>query len=276
LTETKKNHYSPRFANRPWANQNGLMIKYTRSPTGQLIRHRTGPVEWGQEEGLYPQELEDALANLERIVAPIYRCFLTKQPLDLRQRLLWSHWLFCQYSRTPAFIVDFAKLEEDILAQFPNPPQWAAEINTEEKLKSALDTISSTTTSKKLVPFLAVRDWVVCEAAVDSCFLRTDDPVVITGSLVREKTQILYPLSPRQCFVATVLGKFPPSAFLGSYQLSHGESLQIFNLTISRAEREVVVHPDDETENLRTTLQGAFCIPPGHFKVGGVPDLRQE
>jgi Protein of unknown function (DUF4238) len=252
------------------------MIKYTRSLTGQLIRHRTGPVKWGQEEGLYPQELEDALVNLERIVAPIYRCFLTNQPLDLRQRLLWSHWLLCQYSRTPAFIVDFAKLEEDILAQFPNLRQWAAVINTEERLKSALDNISSITTSKKLVPFLAVRDWVVCETAVGSCFLRTDDPIVITGSLIREKTQILYPLSPRQCFVATVLGNFPPSAFLGSYRLSHGESFQIFNLITSQADREVVVHPDDDTKKLRTTLQGAFRVAPGHFKVGGVADLRYE
>ena len=189
---------------------------------------------------------------------------------------MWSHWLLCQYSRTPAFVVDFAKLEEDILAQFPNLIQWAAQINTEEKLKSALDNISSITTSKKLVPFLAVRDWVVCEAAVGSCFLRTDDPIVITGSLVREKTQILYPLSPRQCFVATVLGKFPPSAFLGNYQLSQGASLQIFNLTTSRADREVIVHPDDDTEKLRATLQDAFRVALGHFKIGGVPDLRYE
>jgi hypothetical protein len=128
----------------------------------------------------------------------------------------------------------------------------------------------------KLIPFLAVRDWVVCEAAVGSCFIRTDDPIVITGSLVSEKTRILYPLSPSQCFVATVLGKFPPSAFLGSYHLSYDESLQIFNLATNQTDRELVVHPDDDSEILMTMLQGALCIAPGHFKIGGVPDLRYE
>jgi len=48
------------------------------------------------------------------------------------------------------------------------------------------------------------------------------------------------------------------------------------SVTTSRADREVVVHPDDDTENLRTALQGALRVAPGHFKVGGVPDLRYE
>ena len=251
------------------------MIKYTKSPLGSLIRSRTGPVQWGQEEGLYPQELEDALAELERIIAPIYDSLLANRPLDLQQRLLWSHWLLCQYSRTPAYIIDVAKLEEDILTQFPDMEKWASEINTEEKLQSALDNIYSLTSSKKIVPFLAVRDWIVCKAAIGSCFLRTDDPIVITGPLVREKTKIIYPLSPKQCFVATVLGTFPPSALLGSCQLSRGDSFRMFNLIASQADQEVVVHPDDDTKQLRTALQDALRGNTGHFKTG-FPDLRYE
>lgn len=276
MTETKKNHYSPRFANRLWANKKGAMIKYTQSPITGLTRGRTGPTEWGQEPSLYPQELENAFAQLENIIAPIYRLLLEDQILNLNQRLLWSHWILCQYSRTPSFIIDFAKIDEEVYAKFPGSGEWSTKIDTEEKLQMALDSIVNFASSKKLVPFFAVRDWVICEAAPDCCFIRTDAPVIIAGPLVREKTQIMYPLSPRKCFLATIIGRFPPSAALVRHPLSREQNINALRFIASEADREVIVHPDDDSEQIRSMLSESLGVASGYFTIGDIPDLRHE
>lgn len=275
MSKTKENHYSPKFANKYWANNNGLMVKYTKGLTGQLKKSRTGPVEWGQESYLYPQNIEDALARFERTIAPIYKKLLENQPPSLYERLLWSHWILCQYSRTPSFIIDFAKFEEDLRAYFSRfIDNLGIAINAEEKLQSALYNIVTTSTNKELIPFLAVRDWVICEAADGFCFPRSDSPLILTGPLVRENTQIIYPLSPKHCFVALVIGGFPPSAFFFTDQLSSNDSLQCLKLIANKTDRELVVHPDDDTSELRAILQDSFGDNAGYFSIGAVPDLR--
>lgn len=276
LTETIKNHYSPRFANRLWANKNGSIVKYALSPITGLSRERTGPTEWGQETNLYPQELENAFAKIESIIAPIYRLLLGNQILNLNQRLLWSHWILCQYSRTPSFIIDFAKIDEELFAKIPGYGQFSTKIDTEEKLQMALGSIANFASSKELVPFLAVRDWVICDAAPGCCFIRTDAPVVIAGPLVREKTQILYPLSPRKCFLATIIGRFPPSASLVHHQLTRERNINALRLIASRADREAIVHPDDDSEQLRSLLSDTLGVSSGYFTIGDIPDMRRE
>jgi hypothetical protein len=194
----------------------------------------------------------------------------------LHQRLLWSHWLLCQYSRTPSFIIDFAKFDKELLDKIPDSKLWSIKIDTEEKLQMAIDNIVNFTSSKKLVPFFAVRDWIICEAAHGCCFLRTDAPVIIAGSLVREKTQILYPLSPKKCFIATVIGKFPPSASLAKYSLSKEQNINTLKFIASRADREVIVHPNDDSEELRSMFSDTLGVSSGYFTIGNFPDLRHE
>jgi hypothetical protein len=72
---TIRNHFSPRFTNEPWADKNGLIVKFSRRADGTLIKGRTGPREWGAENYLYSQDLEDALSYFERLVKPLYENF---------------------------------------------------------------------------------------------------------------------------------------------------------------------------------------------------------
>ena len=105
MKQTEDNHYSPKFTNRPWANSDGLIISLRRDAGSRnIVRGRTGPNKWDAERHLYSQALEDALASIESRVAPVYCKLLANNPLTPTDRLIWSRWILCQFSRTPSHI----------------------------------------------------------------------------------------------------------------------------------------------------------------------------
>lgn len=274
MSITKRNHYSPQFANRPWANSQGRMIRIRRGLAGNHKRSTTGPKKWGQEEGLYPQDLENALGKLETKVAPLYRKLQKADcSIDLKERILWSHYLLCQYSRTPLHIIDLAKLPESVLSRFNAVDP---SINSDAQLDAALEAIVDTTTSNRLLPFLATRDWLIGEAPAGLAFPRTDVPVVFTGPLVRETSQILYPLSPTHCFIGTIFGEFPPMARLASSQLTRQYVVQAVELLVRNADLELVLHPDMEEHSLVNQIPNWIGTASGYYSLGVVPDLRRE
>ena len=229
---------------------------------------------WGQEEGLYPQELENALGKLETKVAPLYRRLQEAEcSIDLKERLLWSHYLLCQYSRTPLHIIDLAKLPESVLSRFDIVD---SSINSDAQLDAALKAIVDTTTSNKLLPFLATRDWLIGEAPEGLAFPRTDVPVVFSGPLVRENSQIFYPLSPRHCFIATIFGEFPPMARLASSTLTREYVIQVIEFLVRHADLELVLHPDEEEHSLVDQIPDWIGTASGYYELGGIPDLRRE
>ncbi len=270
---TIRNHFSPRFTNEPWADKNGLIIKFSRRADGTLIKGRTGPREWGAESYLYSQDLEDALSYFERLVKPLYEKLLSGQILKPEERLAWSYWLLCQYSRTPSFMIELAKLPEDILARHSSVDVYSTLLNTEEQLKAAQSNIATFATSQELVPFLVLRDWVVYEAAPDGSFIKSDVPVIIRGALVEEDTTILYPLSPAKCFSATVAGGFfPPRQLQLESSLTAGQTVDFVKLIASTADREVICHVDNVSSNLVELLTAYLAIDSGYIKLGGFPD----
>jgi hypothetical protein len=272
MTQTTNNHYSPVFSNQLWANKHGLIRSFKTGSTGDIVRGRTGPVEWGAEKHLYPQELEDALAKFEHRVKRLYHKLIKGELLDPVERVLWSRWILCQFSRTPSFMIELAKLEEDVLSSFPDFSDFAASIDVDAKFNAALENIQSISSGNALLPFIVMRDWIVLRPAPGEFFVKSDVPVVIQGALVNDDAMIVYPLAPDRCFIATVLDRFPPTQVQEEYQLRPRETEYYLRLVASCADLEVICHPDSASSSLELLLQETLGTSSKFFNISKVPE----
>lgn len=267
--QTNNNHYSPRFTNEPWANSHGLIISFRREAGSKnIVRGRTGPIKWGAEKYLYSQALEDALERIETKVAPVYRKLLANDPLSPTERLIWSRWILCQFSRTPSHILELAGLEENILASFPG---FACNFTPDEiqaKIDAATTGVLSYQDNEKLIPFIVLRDWLVLRPAAGEFFIKGDVPVVIRGALIDDGATIVYPLSPDHCFVATVLRGFPPHQTQAERRLKSGEAAYYMKLVAACADCEVICHPEHCSEKLELLVASALGISSRYIKLG--------
>jgi len=194
--------------------------------------------------------LEDALARVEDIVARVYRKLLAGEALAAAERLIWSRWILCQFSRTPSHILELAGLEEDVLASFPGFAYDFSSPEIQAKIDAVTGNVLDFQNSEQLIPFVILRDWVVLRPAAGEFFIKGDVPVVIRGALVNDDAAIVYPLSPSHCFVATVLGGFPPHQIQAEYRLKPAEAGYYVRLIAACADREVICHPDHCSEQL--------------------------
>ncbi len=99
-------------------------------------------------------------------------------------------------------------MEEDIWALFPDLASDFSPAETQASINAATNVILTFQDSDQLLPFIILRGWVVLRPSLEDFFIKGDVPVVIRGALAEDNAVILYPLSPSQCFVATVLEDF--------------------------------------------------------------------
>ena len=128
---------------------------------------------------------------------------------DSHERLLWSRWILCRFARTPT-VLELAGFDEDVLSHFPEFSDDFPLADTQAKIDAAIANISGIQQSNRIMPFIILRDWIMLRPAQGEFFIRGDVPVVIRGALVDDDAQIVYPMTPTHCFIATVLEKFPP------------------------------------------------------------------
>lgn len=269
MKETTLNHYSPVFSNRPWANRHGAIIRLRRQAgSTELLRETTGPKKWGAEKHLYSQAIEDALATVEGMVAPLYRKLLANEPLTPIERLMWSRWMLCQLSRTPSHILEFAGLEEEVLASFPAFAYSFSAAEVQEKIDLVTAGALSILESDQLIPFIMLRDWVVLRPADGEFFIKGDTPVIVRGALIHDDATVVYPLSPEHCFVAAVLGGFPPQQIQAEYRLKRGETAYYLKVIAACASCEVICHPDHCSQDLEMLVAGLMGTSSRTIKLG--------
>lgn len=250
------------------------MIVRLRREAGRpgVRRGRTGPQEWGGEHHLYPQPLEDDLSCLENKVAVIYEKLLRAEILSGIERLLWSRWILSQFARTPTFLLELAGFEEDVLAQFPEFSRDFSWAETGAKLDAAVANISDFGESDRLIPFIILRDWLVLRPAPEEFFIKGDVPVVIRGALIDDNAQIVYPLGPTHCFVATVLEKFPPRQIQAECTIKPGRAARYNRLVARCAEREVICHPQHYSLHLESLIGDVIGTSPRYIKHSKIPE----
>jgi hypothetical protein len=255
--KTNKNHFSPVFANQYWTNEiSGWNYKYYYyCPYRKCVvdsQKDKGKTAWGYEFHLYSQELEDQLdSELENYSAPLYEKLLNNDTLDADERMKWGQFIVTQFMRTPSFFKYRDELEKAH--------------GGDESYKETIIGCQWCEDNK----YVACRDWIILEAAEDDFFVRTDNPVYMTGFLQNPSTTIFYPLSPKKCFVAcsfiemrfTLVGEELPFPKQEVLKLEKGDAYKInFDLIKSASTSLIVAKSDNNRVISKMTVEllGAF------------------
>jgi hypothetical protein len=159
-----------------------------------------------------------------------------------------------------------------VFSHFPEFSRAFSTAETQEKIEAAIANISSLQDSNQLLPFIILRDWIILRPAEGEFFVKGDVPVVIRGALVNDGAQIVYPLSPYHCFVATVLDKFPPRQIQGECHLKPGKTAQYIRLVARCAEREIICHPQHHSGELEMLVADVLGTSPRYMRHSILPE----
>ena len=170
-TIKNKNHFSPVLANKYWTDEAaGWHYKYY-----YYCEHRKcvisskkdiGKTAWGFEHNLYPQELEDRLdVELENESSILYEKLINKVALNTKERMKWGQYILTQSVRTPSFLKYRDHLEKDSNGDYSYKNTLIGCVDCEDN------------------KYIATRNWVVLKAHPEDFFIRTDNPVYMTGCI---------------------------------------------------------------------------------------------
>ncbi|NOZ11645.1 MAG: DUF4238 domain-containing protein [Gammaproteobacteria bacterium] len=185
-------HFSPVFSNKYWANENAYLSYFYCQYEKEVKSTPQGKKQWGRKRGLYTWDVERALdRDLETKVAPIYEKLLIPEELIPSERIVWSQFLMSQLVRTPTFIrYETAGIRYETAGK----EKWGID---NEPLH---DRVGCTECGD--LYYIANRDWYLLIAYEDDYFVRSDNPVLLSGFVEESKTCLYYPLTPKVCFVA--------------------------------------------------------------------------
>lgn len=256
--QTNKNHFSPTLANKRWASERSewkVKRYYFCEQRKKVVEQKKdiGYKGWGFEKNLYPQDLEDRLdKDLENETEILYEKLMNNEILTADERMKWGQFIVTQAVRTPTFLRYRDYVEEIVEGDF-------SYINTIVGCPGCHDN-----------KYIACRSWMILEAHEDDFFVRTDNPVYMTGFLGVPTTSIYYPLSPKKCFVAcstiesilVLKGEEPPMPKQESLQLEKGDAYHInFELIKSADKSLILATPDNSDFITQLSLDILGCFP---------------
>lgn len=256
-----KQHYSPAFANRYWADEASLQIRvYSRGIDQRIHSRDVGHKSWGRARSLYSQALEAQFGLFEGDAKTSYTKLLNTIPLTEDDRRTWIAFLIAQRFRTPRAIrAHLVGLKRIILRDGINYSTHIAD------LRAAYETLfSNKEVFAHFYRLITGRAWHIWRASPGGYFLRSDEPVLIAASLERKEWQLLYSLTPRQCFVVGpdrppqgVAARIVPS----TRELSSLETTEL-NRRVARSARLSAIGPpvvdDQSVRELLNTVLGEF------------------
>lgn len=253
-TRQPLSHFSPIFANKPWQQENEYVCYAINHHHRRVERSLKGLRQWGRRRGIYNWPVELALnRDLETDAAKIYRKLLEPDELSSRQKLTWAQFLLSQVVRTPSFL----RYEAAVRKRFKigtEPP------HDRVGCQECCD-----------LTCITQRDWCLLLAHRDDHFIRSDNPVLLSGFVERAATSLYYPLSPRLCFVACSMpagwrpsSSAPTPRFLAR-RLSKGDAFLINFHLMRAADNSIIVHPAHDgriVETMARKALGRYPQPP--------------
>ncbi len=253
-------HYSPKFANKAWADNDEYTSYFCCSYSGEVKKSSKGWKQWGRKRGLYSWSVEKSLdQDLEAAAGPVYEKIVGYNELSENDRFVWSQFLLSQLVRTPTYLKYERKARE--LFGITDKP-----IHCRVGCKDCLD-----------LNFVANRDWCLLLAHDDDFFVRSDNPILQTGFIELPDTCLFYPLKPNLCFVACSMPK-DWNAFIGTpnrtcgYQLAKGDA-HLVNFYLARsAEESLIISPKHDgviAERMYGDILGRYPQPPFSLHVLG-------
>lgn len=243
MVQTKKNHYVPAFTNFAWKDKNqDWKFKTYSKKNGQIVEHKKsiGRRTWGYEDYLYSQVLEDLFRDeIDTPCGDLYKKLINQEVLTYAERVKWSQFLITQAIRTPLFLKYRQKAGTFENQKFEFDESIVGCIHCEEN---------------KLI---ADRNWIILKAHEEDYFIRTDNPVYMTGFIENDTTTIFYPLTPSLCFVACsvvplqkLMGLPPQQQYL---QLEKGDAYAI-DFELLKSAYQTVILRDEHNSFLSNHL----------------------
>lgn len=271
ITVVREQHYAPAFANKYWARKSNSLIRvYSRRVDQQIGSSDVGYSAWAWEPRLYSQRLETHFSLIEGDAAQPYTKLLNVVPLTEDERRRWIAFLVAQRLRTPRSIrVQLIGLKRLIVK---NRIAYSTKV---ADLRAAYETLfTNNDVFSHFYRLLHARAWQIWGAATDTYFLRSDEPVLITGSVKRRNWQLMYPLSPGQCFVVGPgrrVDDRPARIVPVSRNLTDGEMIET-NRRIARSARLSVIGPPVENDQ---AIRELLCENLGDLRPASV-DLEES
>lgn len=271
-----KNHYSPIFANKRWTNEthdHKFKRFYFCDQRKEIIeaRRNVGKKGWGYEHDLYSESLEKQLdLELENPAELIYEKLIKNKILSTEERMKWGQFIVTQAIRTPSFF----RYRDFIESQ----------VGGDHSYKETIIGCTACPENKQI----ASRNWLILLAHEDDFFVRTDNPVYMTGFLEISSTTVFYPLSPKHCFVAcstldaipVIKGEKPPYPKQETLQLEKGDAYTINFELIKSAYKEVILSISDNNSLIslmNLEMLGVYPqIPYLMFNVKNIEEAYQE
>lgn len=259
-------HYSPRFANKPWA-KNSAYVYYGNCPyTNKIKKSLKGHNQWGRLYGLYSWSIEKSLSEkLENTASIIYNKIIKSEQLSLKERQIWSQFLLSQLVRTPTYIKYEKKALEvtEVIEQATFPYVGCPDCSD--------------------LKFLSNRDWCLLVAHEDDFFIRTDNPVLQTGFIELPETCLFYPLTPKLCFVACQMpsdwlcvGDSVPNKIF-SFNLLKGDAWLINFYLARSAENSLIICSENDgmiSNIMFNDVLGAYPQPPFSLHCANSADTK--
>jgi hypothetical protein len=188
LKQTNVNHYVSQFTSRPWLMGTDRFYKLWTDDSG-VQATPSGSKNWGSEEHLYSQDVEEAFAKIETKLAALQRKLEGNSPLTDDERYGWAMWLLACYLRTPSAFLSSAEA--------------SAKMNSRDLdlFEASYAVLATCVTNPHCIELIADRHWQIA-ACEQPYFLKPDSGLILTDRLDSEDCLILYPLTPFSCFIA--------------------------------------------------------------------------
>lgn len=252
-----RSHFSPVFANAHWADESRNLTCFMRDAyEHRVVKETKGLKAWARRRGLYKWIVEEALdQSLETHAAPIYEKLCRFEEVTQQERIIWAQFLLSQIVRTPTYI----RYENEVHKRMGS---------TNSPLHDRVGCLECMD-----LACITSRDWCFLLAHPDDHFVRSDNPVLLSGFIEHAETCLFYPLSPRVCFVACSM----PSNWVNEHPTadripaSFGQELEkgsawAINFHIARAANEsLVLHPsykESIAEAMFGEILGTYPQPP--------------
>lgn len=98
-------HYSPKFANKAWADETGYISYFSCPYSSSIKKAPKGKKQWGRKRGLYNWDVEQSLNHdLENQAALVYEKIANYNETTSGERKIWAQFILSQLVRTPTFI----------------------------------------------------------------------------------------------------------------------------------------------------------------------------
>jgi Protein of unknown function (DUF4238) len=149
---TTYNHFVAKFTSRPWLMKTNQFYKLW-TDNSNVQKETTGPGNWGGEDHLYSQAIEDAFGRIETKLADLQRKLESGSCPTDDERYGWAMWLLASYLRTPAAFLHSAQVSESMRG-------FSGDL-----FRASYGMLASCVTNPHCIDLIANRDWQIltCE-----------------------------------------------------------------------------------------------------------------